>query len=606
MSLSNQSVQKANSPQASEKKHLLVTLRKDPNTLNLTVSAVYENRIVHIRQLNLGFLAHNINGANSFLTYWVFNSVRPLRELLDNAKIQLDVDDHVDEIVKAAAFNCLQMMQDTGMKIEKLLSMPITDEYRDKANAGILMLNVDDNWAGEALYRSLKASHEAVFYKPCFSGWDKSERVWKEGSWFDSLEDLFLFILTNRISKIVTLNNYFLQYYYQKHNVCLIDMFEKLGVEIVTYDLDPFDMTLAGIQVKKFFSGNLVYRQTLHVQDKEMDLSQGIQSVVYTIFPYGEEAAFKPFRPLKGKPSIKVLSNMRLGSILGNLPQLFWLFERLDPENLCIDYHYWFFSLRTILMQSGGLDEFSAAYLNAQIQQLAYTFSQFLKILVIDELIDSYDVKIYGNDEWSNVFPSEFQNTYARGELKSQILNEPNAMVLALGWSDSWVTNGTLSQYWREGIPFVSLPPASETPEFSALSALSFRSPTDLKIKLEKGIDWCDPELAKASKLYYDLCKEGASERTQLILNASAETYRDRYQGVYGAQMKAHEKVLNNNIQAFVDRNETVIVDSLDWLKPENQLRGEFTLKTSTVSSPLYSRMLSLLEKKNKAVSSVH
>lgn len=463
----------------------------------------------------------------------------------------------------SAAVQADQAAQDFFKKIEIILT------ETNKAFHGLptvalkdnqcFIYNIDHSVVLEELKQSLEEQGCHCVEEQLVTGFNKVTRQRGQAEFFD-LPGLVARLQEHRFSKIITLNMYICELWLAHHKIYLPAILQKLGVELISFDMDFFDyLGTHGLMMHRFFNDPKTRRFSVqpHLHREWNQYFQNNNVTYVSAFAAKEKQLPESQQKIS---QLYLLSHSRRDNIRAILPPILYLIDRADPENLIDDLVLWFFSARRLLVKHPNFDLPTKLTLNDRLMKLFEASMNFLKLVVLDWLEDVVDVHIYGDDGWKDLAPQKFKGSYLKEEGMRALLTEPNAATLLPNQMTSYLEGQpSLERAFSCQSRYVLFPTFVCGENLKGLKRAEFRNQKELLSQIEAGcIAYQDQAYQNAFAHYQKMMTSSYQGVLQEIAGKAGSS------NLYQQEVGAHNKLFDERVETNLANDINAVAQKID------------------------------------------
>ncbi|MBI5447029.1 MAG: hypothetical protein HY900_38160 [Deltaproteobacteria bacterium] len=500
--------------------------------------------------------------SETFVYTWLLHRLKPLLFAMPLPHIHISVD----EAFHAKAASVVQTLQSVLSKTNAAMQA-VEPRPREPGRRGaVLLINVDGNARYRSLYeRLVERSAVPVHYVDMKSGFNKETRRWEQAPPPFSIPELVERIRRDDVSTIVSTNHYFLEKYLFQEHVYLQALLDRLGVDYVIIDNDPYDGRPEGHLQKALFNDPGRPRFSLDpVAHEPWDRAYGLENVRYVPIPqtYSTPPAVRegcvPRR-------VVVLSNSRIQMVQPALARILYFLDHLPSETLFRDASLWYLSVRRMITDILPLSEVERLHYNSAMWTFFYAATQFLKYEVIDSLPPGMPADIYGDPGWGVLFPELYRNRYLSDDEVDEVLGREDCIHLLLNYGLSYFDGaGAFFDNLRRGTLFVNYPPAVRADALGGLRHLEYENAEELRALIADYPNRIlQPELLDSLRTLHAVCRDCSSAvEEQLVTGGATPALRARYDEL----VEEHRAKILDETSRYIDGNETMLRETFGCL----------------------------------------
>lgn len=347
-------------------------------------------------------------------------------------------------------------------------------------------------------------------------GFNKITREWeKDHEQTLGLRELIEKIKVDRIKKLVIVNMYYPQIILRER-VHLSSVLRFLGVELMMVDFDLYDH---GYQTKAAFHCNEFRRYSCYEHHQRVwDEILGLKNVRYLPTGYVRNP-FATIAPLSEDYGIAIASHARARDLCHTLDALTFIFESIEDAQLIDGFQLWYYSFKHWIMSRSDLQIVEKAHIYRILYILYLSGITFLKYEMIASLKTDRPIVLFGDQEWSELFPQYYQGKYL--ENYEEFFRQRKHINLLINSNLSYLENNPVfARALRLGTPFLCFEPLLKSERFSGMKSVEYGSGSELNLKIEsinESIQRSDFLNSKADieKLLWDGFKNIALDITQ-------------------------------------------------------------------------------------------
>jgi len=492
----------------------------------------------------------------NILDYIHVTFLKPLFDLMPFKSLELESTSE-QPIVKY----CISILRNTNNTINKHIGKQGTANL----NKNILYLNVDNSERYLNHHASMldfiknenRDDVPEIFYENMNTGFNPKTRRWETESisFPFSVDELVERIESNKIKKIVTTNNYYLELVLQRTGVQLMVLCRMLGIEVVTLDNDVYEGIPGGIHKKLFFSDNLSRRFSFSIFHRYWDEAFESKNIINQSIPQSYQCE-SDIQLLEDNYKVAVLSHSRLNDVMRSLPKILFLLEHIPVDKNYNELTLWFMATRHLVQQNPNLSMKQKLHFVYQLHTLAYDTSQFLKFIIIDDIKTDRDIVIYGDDGWRKVFPKLYQNKYLSSEEQKDECDQKNTLFLQLNWGISYLEpSGSIVDALRANKAVINYSPIVDISGFQGFSTFEYNNVESLNFLINDYNAAIDQESFITAKNNYFTCVKNSARSInhQLIFDSLLEGgdggFSEQWENTYESILQKITKYASENTE---------------------------------------------------------
>lgn len=506
-------------------------------------------------------LEKNVDLKN-ILMYWLMNAIKPVMYNMPLSSSQIECSKEVGDKFKDLFVHCQQVLTQTN----GLISNYIDRKGAAKNNDRVLLFNCDDSHFYTNFYPYLQeANKEKVEYLNMESGFNSLLRRWEEPKLPYELEDFIEYLLEQKIKRILAPNFYWLEYYFNRKLLYLLPLFKYLGFEFVVVDNDNGDLTPNGYLQKFFYNCDdfkrLSFSNSLRFwfNKYKLDNVQFFPSAAQNMTPDAPYTINDDYKML-------VLSNSRLNQVINKIIPVLFIMEHFDKNDLYVQYHLWFYSLRYMILKVMDLDEFERMHYNSNLFTFFHTGLQFLKYVIIDSINDKYDIDIYGDAGWGEVFPEKYQNKMLNYNEIGDVIKTNQYILLPFNTTHSWVTcPGPLLSAVCYNIPFLSMAALVHSREFEGFKMVEYHNGAEMNDRIANIKEiFNNKQLLDSIKMYKTMVVNNLKSVSDQVVNNMGQN--ELVIDEYIRQRNHNHDLVNERLRQYINKNEFFLRDTFQIL----------------------------------------
>ena len=495
--------------------------------------------------------AGDIPGTGALVHNWILKSMKPLFKRMPLQNVEFECSKEMSDTYPKEFGTVVGTLYATNEYIKEHKELKgIANDYD-----GVLFFNCSDDIRYKAFYEFLKETNPDIHYLNQALGFNRVKRKWETPPDPMPLDELFDYLIENKIKKIFTINTYVLDKYIMFAGVNLIPVCDYLGIEWINIDHDPPDLRAQGYLHKAFLSSDKVKRFTCKsILQRHFDDKYGI-NCHYVAIPQNYNGSSPQKMDLLDKDyDIVVLSNSRWNDVEPLLPVIGWLMEQLPPATAFRDLHLWYLALRKMVLDA-PLPEFQQLQVSSSLHTVMYMARNYLKYIILGALQTDREVLVYGDEGWNNVCPQYYQKSLNNEEIK-KLYSENNHLYLLMNFSYSYLdASGPVYDVINQGIPFINVAPVFRTPALGGMVHVEYDGPQRLNYLANNFI-----------RLYNYAGSFVGIDTYRDILASSAEDIRNSLEGkpingVFTQHLSEHQQLADGMIAEYTVENK----DFLDY-----------------------------------------
>jgi len=380
-------------------------------------------------------------------------------------------------------------------------------------NENVLYVNVSEDLRYKSFYDVLKDNKKVdVHYLNMDLGFNRKTRQWeKERPEPISIPDLQKFIIENDIKKIVSVNEYFLNYYMMTYNIHLATLLSYMGVEFIVIDNDPYDLNAEGFY-RKVIQHNNKRNHFCNLKCLNYDLDEfyELKNITYNAIP--QDYRKKKVKKFKKDYNVIVLTNSRLSNVEKYQGTKNKMLSVLPPETIFEDLINWYMAMRAIILSDERFSETNRFHMNSSLHGFFYTFANWLKYKIIENVETDKPFHVYGDEGFKTICPDLY-----RGSLNNDEINElfkGNNLYLLMNFSYTYLdASGPVYDMMRRGVPWLNITTPIKSRYLKDLSLLEYTN----------DIDELNYKINNAEELYSDSKLTTALDNYRLTLKSSVD-----------------------------------------------------------------------------------
>lgn len=472
-----------------------------------------------------------------YLFYWVLHKLKPLFFRMPFKKLDLSGNSiEIDRIITNTnnALITYKQLKDIA-----------------EGNRKILFLNVDDAPLYKSLFNELReetADHHV--YLNMSSGFNGEALDWGQPSLPITLQSLIDLIVNTRIKKIISINNYMLDWFVNRDYVYLPCLLKHLGVEYSAIDHDGYDANFIGYMTKAAYHCSSFERFSLASFLQEYwDKAFGLKRICYIAPPCcstsGADISIPELKPDYG---IIVMSNSRINYVKSLIRQIAFLLDHLRGESVFLEVQLWYMASRRMILRNQEFCEYERMLYTGLVYRLFYGIVQFLKFEIIESLETQRGIEIYGDSGWGVVFSKYFKNKYLDSREVEELLQENRYLHLILNPAITYLDASiAIYEATKRGTPFINYPALVKTPELQGLRHIEYRNARELNWLVENIRDLVsNHELKESVQTYRNALDENT---TEILRRLKGESRHD--ENLFEKLRRDHNAVLDRMVEEY-------------------------------------------------------
>ncbi len=343
---------------------------------------------------------------------------------------------------------------------------------RDYGPGRTLFINVGDDIRYKSFYNYLKDSIPDILYIDIESGFDRVKRAWGDMTLPMSLDDLINMLTEQGISKIVSVNHYFIDRYIGKAGLNLLPILKLLGIKYFPITHDPWELKPLGYLMKHSVMGDpITYFSGMSCLNQYWDKVLGM-TPVYVPLPQDYRQTTIP--KLGNDYDIIILSNSRLQNVKCVESQIKMLCDQFPKDKLFTDCQLWYMAVNYLVREVIPLTQDQRLFYCSMLHQFFFSFLQYLKHVIINEIKTDRKITVYGDEGWQEVCPQYYKGSLDNGQIET-LYAERNHLYLLMNFSFSSLdASGPVYDVIRRGLPFVNVPPIVKTEELQGFNEIEY------------------------------------------------------------------------------------------------------------------------------------
>lgn len=369
----------------------------------------------------------------------------------------------------------------------KFLQKLEAEELNYQSNQNTLIYNLEGHFYLENIYDEIKADNKA-FYETFSTGWNAIKRQFDTPPQVMPPEDLLNFIKANSIGRIVSINQYYLETLFENHNIYLLALLQKLGVEYNTVDWDIYAINkMLGLNKLCFNSAQFKRYDVFPSIQKNWNEAFGVDNTAY----HPGQALREEIRildPLNENYQILCAANSRLANFKEplQLERVLAAFDLCTEENLFHDFQFWFHAISLFLIRDVQASQLEKLKLRAQLIKIHFDGISLLKYEALAGIKTDREILLYGDEEWQYISPNYYQGDYLPKEEVTERIRSGDYLHLQLNNVFSYPeAHPIISEALSLQRPFLGFPAVAKTPELQGFEALEYRNVAELNHKLD-------------------------------------------------------------------------------------------------------------------------
>jgi hypothetical protein len=493
-----------------------------------------------------------------YLIWWALNVVKPFFYSLPVDDIKVEISKECKERfgnIFTFSYNLLQ-------QTDKTLKTYAIDKNCAIDYQTTLFFNVGENVNFKKIHDRVNSlDPEKTIYLDFDPGFNPIERKWEKTPPPMTVSAFVDYIKKNRIKKIVSINHYLLEKYFDE-KLIIQALFKYLGVEYSIVDLDNYDLTPQGYLHKMFYNCDSFERFSYAEFHAFWDKFYGMKNVNRIAFTHEDRSEFV-FQDLDDDYDIVVMSNSRIREVISFLNPMLFVLSNFKDGSFFEELELWYYSLRHMVLSVMDFNEFERLNYNALLLRFVYTISQFIKYDVIDNIQTDRQIKLYGDAGWKEVFPEYYVNFLQRNEIDN-LLSNGKSLNLLMNWQLTWFeTSAVIFEAIHYRVPFLNHPALVKTKKLQGMSFIEYHNGVDLNKKLSNIKPYLNDKLTASVNYLNGICngnmdyivhKLHHKDSGSIVNNEFVEEYQK------------HDKLLQQKINTYINQNDLFLRNSFKAL----------------------------------------
>jgi len=430
-------------------------------------------------------------------------------------------------------------------------------------NEHVLYVNVSEDLRYKSFYNVLKDNKKVdVHYLNMDLGFNRKTRQWeKERPEPISIPDLQKFIIDNNIKKIVSVNEYFLNYYMMAYNIHLATLLSYMGVEFIVIDNDPYDLNAEGFY-RKVIQHNDKRNHFCNLKCLNYDLDEfyELKNITYNAIP--QDYRKKKIKKFKKDYNVIVLTNSRLSNVEQFQGTINNMLGIMPPETIFEDLVNWYMAMRAVILSDERFSETNRFHMNSSLHGFFYTFANWLKYKIIENVKTDKPFHVYGDEGFKKICPDLY-----RGSLDNNEINElfkGDNLYLLMNFSYTYLdASGPVYDMARRGAPWINVTTPIKSEYLKDLSLLEYNNDMDeLNYKINNAEEvYSDGKLITALDNYRLTLKSSVDEMKSIIVDS-----KPKKETLFQKEMKIHEDLISVSVSNYLDNNQDILKKSFKIL----------------------------------------
>ena len=482
----------------------------------------------------------------TYYLWWLLTSFKPLFFELPVESISIEVGPACkDRFEKEFAF-CQRLFGQTNQMLMDYEAFHGMAEDHTKH----LFYNVGENVNFKKIYHHGKeADPDSLLYLDFDPGFNPVTRQWEKTPPPMTIEEIFTYVKENRVKKIISINHYFLEKFFEQ-GIYILPLFRMLGAEYIIVDLDNYDLTPQGYLVKQFYNCNEFGRFSYAQFHAFWDQYLGLKNTNRIAFLHKDQDPFD-FQQLDDDYDIVVMSNSRVRDVLQFLNPMLFIMSHFKDGSFFEEIELWYYSLRHMILNIMDLTDLERLNFNALLFRFAYGICQFVKYDVIDSIKTDRQIRIYGDEGWKEIFPEYYHHFLDREEIDT-LFSRKRSLNLLMNWQLTWFeTSAVIFEALNYRVPFLNHPALVKTPGLQHLAQIEYVNAEQLNQKIENINAYITPELIGSVNHLNRVCNANMDNIVSAVVRNNTSAHDD-----FTLEYQAHDRLLQERINTYIDKNE--------------------------------------------------
>ena len=529
------------------------------------VQILYDNgNLVCILKLDEDISRHELNitiddikKSDFFVACWLLSKLTPLFKLMP-FEFNFACPKELFDDISGSLNYCNNILHNTNELIKS------KESYLDvaKDNHNILYINVSEDLRYKSFYEILKDNDKIkTHYLNMDLGFNRKTREWEERPEPISISDLFQFIIDNKIKKIVSINEYFLNYYTMTYHINLATVLNKMGVEFITIDNDPADLSPEGHYRRVIGCSDSGKRfSNLKCLNKDFDNLLGLEGVTYNAIP--QDYRKSDIKRLESDYDIVVLTNSRYHNVENLMSSINNLLKILPADTIFDDIVNWYMAMRAIILSGTNFSEVNQMHMNSSLHGFFYTLVNWFKYKIIENIETDRKFHVYGDVGFKKICPELY-----RGSLDNKGINElfeGNNLYLLMNFSYTYLdASGPLYDMIRRGVPWLNVVTPIKSNSLKGLELLEYNNDVEgLNNKINNAHElYNNPHLLKALDDYRLILKSSVDEMKSYIIGT-----KNSNDLLFQKELDEHQIIMDQTVEKYIQNNEDLLRSSFKIL----------------------------------------
>lgn len=425
-----------------------------------------------------------------------------------------------------------------------------------------------------------------LFYEEFESGWDPLSRTWGRLGGFN-LEELLSYLHDNSISRVVSVNMYYLQIVALREGVNLLALCKYLGIEYVVVEWDLHDINPAGGLNKKSLNYDGFVRFDIFPSlQKDWNDLRGFNNICY--YPI-QSSPLEDVSFSKRCDDYKILitAHARLAEFEDQrrLARVLEAFEFTRDEDIFYGFQFWFHAISYFLAKKVQVPITDKNRLRSELIKIHFDGISILKYEALEQLKSEREIVLYGDQGWAKLFPEYYQGVHlSKDEMYEKLVN-PEYLNLHVNNIFSYAeANSVICDAMEFNAPFIGFPAVARGTAFDGFKAIEYRNGEELNCLINNVNERLESEAVQiALGFYQNVMGRSREEAFQSIAQGVDET-RTTFLDLCSVQRRYFQE----DAETYIKDNQDALIGYLSNLN--NNL--VFPAETSRLRDRRYMKVL--------------
>lgn len=447
----------------------------------------------------------------------------------------------------------------------KLLQDKLVSEFNTQDHTRTLFYNAKDHYFLKEIFQATRESHE-VSYEEFTTGWDPVNRNWNATPTGLPPVELIAYIKQHKISRIVGINMYYLEYCLKHHNIYLLSVLKHIGVSYHILDWDLYEVNpLLGLNKSAFHCNSFTRFDLFPSLQKEWNRIKGLNNITY--YP-AQAIREESDGEINLNPDFKILcaANSRINSFIDpiRLERTLYAMSHCSEDNLFFDFQFWFHCISLFLARKVQAPLLEKIKLRSKLIKIHFDGVSLLKYEALHGLNTSQAVELYGDAGWDQLFPEYYQGSFLEKKTLENKLKSQDYLYLQVNNNFSYLeANSVISEAVAWGVPFIGFPAVVKTADYTGFSEIEYRNTAEMNHKIQNMLEILNSPNLKASVTA--LSKNLSTSWVENCINLASGT--SPLTNTYEHSSDEHLGLFEPTAEAYIEKNEQPLFDYLLYLQ---------------------------------------